>query len=220
LLHALIDLIPESLLDRSGSVFYSGKKAFTGTKPIYVLGLNPGGDPLEMSDETIGLHIDQMLQQKPDDWCAYRDESWGNAPKGTWRMQPRVLHFLSGLGLNPGEVPASNIIFVRSRNGRDLAGEFDALAAGCWPFHERVIAGLGIKSIVCFSRSASSWIRGRLNATREVGEFIENNGRRWRSTAYSNKQGITIFTLPHPSVADWACPVTDPTGFVRQTMGM
>ena len=54
MIETLTGLIPEDLLDRSGSVFYSGKDAFSGTKPIYLLGLNPGGDPQEMSEEPFG----------------------------------------------------------------------------------------------------------------------------------------------------------------------
>jgi len=36
-------LIPDSLLERSGKGFYSGRTAFENTSKLYVLGLNPGG---------------------------------------------------------------------------------------------------------------------------------------------------------------------------------
>lgn len=36
-------LIPEDLLQKSGSVFYSGIKAWRSPAPLYVLGVNPGG---------------------------------------------------------------------------------------------------------------------------------------------------------------------------------
>ena len=219
MIETLTGLIPEDLLDRSGSVFYSGKDAFSGTKPIYLLGLNPGGDPQEMSEETIRLHIEHVLHEKANNWCAYRDESWGNAPIGTWRMQPRVIHLLSRLGLEPGDIPASNIIFVRSRRAREIAETRNAMAAVCWPFHLKVIDDLKIKSIVCFGQDAGWWVRRQLKAIRKVGEFVEQNKRRWSSTAFTSDEGRTVVTLPHPSIADWTSPPSDPTEFVREAIG-
>lgn len=40
-----VEIIPKDLLDKSGSVFYSGRDAFSGTKNLYLMGLNPGGSP-------------------------------------------------------------------------------------------------------------------------------------------------------------------------------
>ena len=37
--------IPRKLCDESGSMFYSGRAAFSGPGPLYILGLNPGGNP-------------------------------------------------------------------------------------------------------------------------------------------------------------------------------
>lgn len=218
MIETLSELVPRDLLDRSGSVFYSGKDAFSGAKQIYLLGLNPGGDPQEMSEETIRLHIKHVLHDKPNNWCAYRDESWGNAPKGTWRMQPRVIHLLSMLGFEPGEVPASNVIFVRSRRAREIAEARNALAAACWPFHLKVINDLQIKSIICFGREAGWWVRAQLKAIRKVGEFVEQNKRRWLSTAFRSNEGKIVITLPHPSIADWTSPASDPSGFVREAI--
>jgi len=39
--------IPAALLPRSGKVFYAGRAAFAAPHPLYVLGVNPGGDPSE-----------------------------------------------------------------------------------------------------------------------------------------------------------------------------
>lgn len=35
-------LIPESLQGESGKAFYSGRDAFGGAAPLYIIGLNPG----------------------------------------------------------------------------------------------------------------------------------------------------------------------------------
>jgi hypothetical protein len=48
-----IKYIPEEINKLSGAVFYSGKKAFTGNKTLYILGLNPGGCPINQKEDTI-----------------------------------------------------------------------------------------------------------------------------------------------------------------------
>lgn len=44
-------LVPAELWFRSGAVFYSGRAAFSRPSPIYLLGINPGGDPNEIVDQ-------------------------------------------------------------------------------------------------------------------------------------------------------------------------
>jgi hypothetical protein len=117
-----LDRLPPSLLARSGSVFYSGREAFSARSRLYLLGLNPGGNPLRQADETIARHIG-AYRERSDTWSEYRDESWCQAPPGTWGMQPRVLHMLDRLGLDPRYTPASNVVFARTRNEMSLQAE-------------------------------------------------------------------------------------------------
>jgi hypothetical protein len=49
-IRSAVDDLPSAVLRRSGSIFYSGKEAFVGRKPLYVLGLNPGGIPRRGTD--------------------------------------------------------------------------------------------------------------------------------------------------------------------------
>jgi hypothetical protein len=158
--------IPTDLLGVSGSVFYSGRKAFRSTPPLYILGINPGGSPERQANETIAWHTRRVLELEPSDWSAYRDESWRNAPPGTWGMQPRVLHMMRQVGLGPGEVPASNVVFVRSQREADLGSEFGRLADACWPFHEMVIAQLQPQVVLCFGGTAGAYVRRKLEATK------------------------------------------------------
>jgi len=75
-----LDRLPSSIGQRSGSVFYTGRSAFERSSDLYILGLNPGGDPYLQSDETVAADIQQFRTQAAD-WSAYRDESWqGKAP--------------------------------------------------------------------------------------------------------------------------------------------
>jgi hypothetical protein len=182
-----------------------------------MLGLNPGGDPANKSAETIRWHTNKVLHEA-DNWSAYRDESWEGAEPGTCRMQPRILHILNALELDPGVVPASNIIFLRSRREDSLDGNLKELAEACWPFHNRVIKELNVKTVLCFGGTAGKWVRNHLNAHTIVDEFVEQNNRRWRSTYFCNNSGINVVVAAHPSIADWSCPATDPSNLVRQSM--
>lgn len=208
-------LIPETLLTRSGSVFYSGRRAFASRSKLYILGVNPGGDPKRQAKETVSWHTNKVLSVEPHDWSAYRDESWEGSSPGTRGMQPRVLHLLRRLELEPGEVPASNMVFLRSRRENQLKGNLRQLAEECWPFHQSVIENLGTHVILCFGQSAGNWACNRLNAQTQVGEFVEDNNRRWRSRVFRNANGFTVVVATHPSIADWTAPATDPTELVR-----
>lgn len=46
-------LIPDVLRKESGSVFYSGRAAFAGSPKVYVLGANPGGDPIGLTSRFV-----------------------------------------------------------------------------------------------------------------------------------------------------------------------
>lgn len=215
---AFAERIPAALGPRSGKAFYSGRRAFSAPARLYVLGLNPGGDPESHSAETVESHTRDVLNSRPDDWSAYRDESWKGAAPGTYGMAPRVLHLFACLDLRPGEVPCSNLIFVRSSRERDIEDEFESLAQACWPFHEFVVEQLQPRAILCFGGRAGNYVREKLNADELVGEFVEDNNRRWRSRSFIGRNGVKVVVATHPSIADWTRRETDPTPLVRQTL--
>jgi hypothetical protein len=212
-----IGLIPSSLHSCSGKVFYSGRLAFNSNSDLYLLGLNPGGSPEALALETLAGHSKMVLNRLPDNWSAYRDESWEGTPPGTYRMQPRVLHMLNCLGLDAGLVPASNLIFVRSEREAQLA-DSEKLAMSCWQFHKAVIERLGVKVVVCFGATAGSWVCRQLNVTSCVDSFVEQNQRRWTSRTFKNPSGVAVIVATHPSIADWTNANTDPTPLVRKVL--
>lgn len=210
--------IPPPLLSRSGKVFYSGRDAFSARSALYVLGVNPGGAPTTHDTETIGSHTADVLNSFAADWSAYRDESWEGAAPGTYGMAPRVLHLFAELGISPGSVPCSNLVFVRSSREGDIKKEMSSLADLCWPFHAYAIATLQPKVVLCFGKTAGNYVRQKLGANTLTAEFIEKNNRRWRSQAFTNLHGIAVIVATHPSVADWTVSNTDPTPLVRQAL--
>jgi hypothetical protein len=210
--------IPTQLRNLSGSVFYSGRNAFRSMAPLYVLGLNPGGDPEARPNETVAWHTNKVLEAVPNDWSAYRDESWRQAPPGTSGMQPRVLHMFRQLGLAAGDVPASNVVFVRSKREAALKGKFLELADACWAFHEMALDLLKPRAILCFGGTAGAYVRNRLGAVRKVQEFVETNNRRWRTTCFASRNGSFVVVATHPSIADWTAPSSDPSGLVKRAL--
>lgn len=217
MLEILYELIPKHLLPMSGSVFYSGRNAFTGQKDIYILGLNPGGDPGNPEEDTVGSHALSVINDKPDDWSEYRDESWQGKPPGTFGMQPRVLHLLRNLNLSPGQVPASNLVFFRSTSA-DKVNKYHM--DECWPFHEYAIEKLKPKAILCFGKSAGAFVRIRLGANKHIAQFIEKNYRKWPSCAYTSPSGIKVIELTHPSRAKWDSEAADPSEMVKRVLNI
>jgi hypothetical protein len=210
-------LIPTSLLRESGKVFYSGRKAYSSAARLYVLGVNPGGDPANHAAETVGEHTRQVLHDLPADWSAYRDDVWEGARPGTHGMAPRVLHLFKTLGLEPGSIPASNLFFVRSRREEHIKGRQRELSDLCWPFHARVLEELKPRAVLCLGATAGGYVRRRLGANRVVAHFVEQNDRRWKSQVFDGARGIRVIVATHPSIADW-CASSDPTGLVRDAI--
>jgi hypothetical protein len=214
----LIERIPTTLISRSGAVFYSGRDSFTRLSPIYILGLNPGGDPVLQSAETIAANISEWLHEWPARRSAYVDERWRNMEAGTCGMQPRVTYLLHALGQDPQMVPSSNVVFVRTATERELEAEKRVLLDTCWQFHEAVIDSLSVRMVICFGQTAGAWVRERLSASELAGAFREKNKRGWTNQVHANSSGLLIATLTHPSRADWRNPAADPSPMLKRLL--
>lgn len=211
-----VELLPETWLDRAGSVFFSGRRAFEEPCGLYLLGLNPAGDPA--GEHMIRGNVESVLREGPENWSAWRDERWGGKEPGRNFRQRRVLHLFERVGLDPGEVPAREVIFLRSTKWRIDLGDLEPLAQRCWPFHQAVIETLGVRVVVCLGKAAGNLVRQRLDAHDMVDEFVEDNRRRWKSTVHTNAQGLAVATLAHPSQVAWTAPASDPTGLVERSL--
>ena len=217
LAQALVSLVPNHILAESGSVFYSGRSAFQRPSRLYLLGLNPGGSPLEQQEETIKRDLADWFTL-PEHWSAYQDESWQGRPPGTCGMQPRVLHMFSRLGVDSRDVPASNVIFVRSSTEATLQGAKGEMLPACWRVHQRVIDELGVEVLVCFGGTAGRWVREMIGANRLIDQFAEANARGWRSTVHQDNSGKKVVTVTHPGRADWRNPDADPSEMVIRAL--
>ena len=225
-----ISVIPEHLLNVSGVVPYSGREAFIKPQaPVYFLSLNPGGKPRGTPDgeetyqgsvhETIGESIKRAWGPgTPPLMSNYLDISWSGHAPGTKPFQRRMRHLFEGLGFNLRLIPASNLIFPRSRRKATLEIDFHKTVEECWPFHQTVIDRLGIKTIIAAGSDVGINVRKKLGANSEIAVWEEANDRRWKFRAHENGEGIRVLTLTHPSIADWTTKETDPTEFVQTFM--
>ena len=208
----------------SGHLIYTGRDAWTGPSPLYLIGVNPGGDP-DVIRETVTSSTERILRREAANWSAYRDDRWTHPSGGTRppesRLCSRTCCICSARWVSdPGTVPASNLVFVRSRAEGDIPGQqMRALAEACWPFHRGVIDRLGIRVVVCFGGTAGDFVRANAGARHEVDRFVEANGRGWTSRTYRGRSGVKVVQVTHPSRAMWLNPATDVSPLIGRALG-
>ncbi|MCI4665901.1 MAG: uracil-DNA glycosylase family protein [Neomegalonema sp.] len=206
------ELIPASLLDVSGKAYYS--RAFDRPSSVYLLGANPGGDPSE-ERETVREHTAKFLQST-EPRNEHLDDAW--KPSGPTPLQRRMRHLGERCDLDLRAVPTSNLVFQRTRKLADLGGLRPA-ADPCWPFHQAVIAQLGVRVVICLGGEVGEYVARRMGADRVVDEFTETHARRsWRSWARANGDGAFVISLTHPGRADWTAPESDPSPMVARIL--
>ena len=157
----LVRRIPAELHAASGKAFHSGRRAFSGNRDLYVLGLNPGGDPADRSETVAGNA--EMVRSGDETWSALLDQSWGGHPPGHAPLQRQLRSLLSRLGLDPREVPFSDAIFARTRQASQIEDR-ERLMELCWPFHLAVIQGLRVRVVLCLYKPVAEFVRKKLGA--------------------------------------------------------
>jgi hypothetical protein len=202
------------ILTLSGHVLYSSADTLR-PGDVYLLGHNPGGSPEHQVEATAGSSLEALPAKTLNN---YFDEAWTMASGrsfavGAAPLQRRVKWLLEALGLEPRNVAASNMVFVRSV---DAAGSrFEELARLCWPVHEQIISYVRPRALVVFGNSSSSpygYLRALLGA--ECSEVSIDSGHSpWRCRSFTGRNGIVVIGLPHLSrynvigksaVVDWA----------------
>ena len=214
------EFIPESMRHLNGRVFYSGREAFSSPSRLYVLGINPGGDPKRHQADTVRCHTKWVMDCAPCNWSAYRDEQWQGSSPGEGGIQPSLLHLFRVVGLDPGTVPASNIVFARSSEISQYSGDLDVDARECWAFHQEVIDRLSVEVVVVVGKSKGAFVRERLKTNRAVKCWTDKNRQPWKSTWYRNTGSLSAVVLAHPTRGhQWTRTASDPTGLLLEALG-
>lgn len=145
-----------SLANTPGKVLYSSA-ATLDPFPIYFLGTNPGGT----LPNTMAQSMDDIAKGSNE----YLDYSWEGRPPGQAKLQKQVTRFLSGLGFEPRNVPASNIVMTRS-TGITTHDDMDDHARRCWPLHQIILESVQPRAILAFGsgmeKSAFAYLRSFL----------------------------------------------------------
>lgn len=181
------------IADRSGRVLYSAA-ATLQPAPLYLLGLNPGGDPARQT-ETVG----DALRALPDRTAnAYLDESWKGCEPGQAPIQRRVHWLLHELGCETQQVCASNLIFVRSRSASGCG--YPVTADLCWPVHEAILRIVQPRLILAFGNSGVSpfgYLHSRFRPERV--EAVAAGHGNWRCLGFTLPNETRVVGVPHLS---------------------
>lgn len=218
-LEAFARLVPESLLDCSGEVFYSGRAAFSGSRPVYLLGYNPGSNPDADRPpgeelDTVRSSIEKACSRNAERFSLYYQEWEKDRPKD---MQRSIKHFFLDSGLCPKLTPSSNCVFVRSPNVRAIpSAKRHQLEDACWPFHKAVIDELGVTAILCMGRDAFKALQRRFQDASLIDE--QPWSARQAHRAYRTARGMRLFQLVHPSYGHWQSPKYNPAPLVRRVL--
>ena len=181
-----------ALADTPGKVLYSSA-ATLDPFPIYFLGTNPGG--------ALPSTLAQSLDDVSSGLNEYLDYSWEGRPPGQAKLQKQVTRFLSGLGFEPRDVPASNIVMTRS-TAITTHHDMDCDARRCWPLHQIILESVQPRTILAFGsgleKSAFAYLRAFLKPDKVESIPAEQPGFTCHAFKASlGARSINVVVVPH-----------------------
>lgn len=190
----------KEILSCSGSILYSSADTLKQNGPVYLLGINPGGNPETHKDDTIEKSLDELPAKKDNNYLD--DKDWNSD------LQSRVCWLLENLGLETREVCASNLIFKRSQSKEDIEPKFNEYADICWPVHDKILKMVNPKLIIAVGnewnnpensyKSSYGYLRDKLGCNDEkVCDAGQSPTYKWKS--FKSNSGIVVVGLPHLS---------------------
>lgn len=193
----IVKTLDPELTKRSGRVLYSAATSLRKGR-VYVLGLNPGGDP-NWFDGRIRDNIFPINEEN-----AYLDESWGGRQPGEHPLQKRISFLVEEqLGLNIRRVCASNLIFVRSQSAAKLS-DFKKTADLCWPAHEAILNIVRPEALIVFGNSYNSpfsYLIEKVENIKWAKDFPSGHGN-WNCRLFEGElvgRHVYVIGLPHLS---------------------
>ncbi len=190
------------ILDQSGHVLYSSA-ATLRRGPLYIIGHNPGGLPERRGTDTVRTSLEELPQKTINN---YLDEQWITVrgrmrDAGQAALQRHVVWLLEHLGLSPREVPASNLLFNRSRGV--ASSSYNENVELCWKVHEQILNIVRPHGLIVFGNSGKSPYSFLHSRFGYMPELIHPSGHHtWRCRAFTSPGGLRIIGLPHLSRYD------------------
>lgn len=192
------------VLHLSGNILYSAASTLRPGR-VYLLGLNPGGDPAR--HESIGAMLDALSARTTN---AYVDECWERRSQaGEAPLQRRVQWLARELGIDVRTICAANLIFRRTKAAADI--DFPVWADLCWPVHDAILQIVRPALIISIGNSrvsAYAYVRQKWGGRSEH-RFPAGHGS-WQCRAFRSGT-TTVVGLHlsryaadrHPAVALW-----------------
>jgi hypothetical protein len=202
------------VLNEKGGLVYS---AFATIRAgdVYVMGLNPGGDPAA-NGMTIGKSLNDLPDQEGNDYL----DKWNNHAPGQAPLQKRMAYILNDvLEVGLEQTFATNLIFRNTRSARDLnLGKEGALY---WPVHQTFMRIVQPRLILAFGNSSVSpyaYIHNRCRDDRSITKAEESQPAghgKWRIKRFRAEfdgRATSVVGLPHlsrydptgkPEVVEW-----------------
>ena len=181
------------ILGKSGELLLSGAETLT-KGPVYLLGHNPGGSPANKRLSTVRKSIRELSKKKHN---SYLDSVW---PSGD-TLQVRVIWLLAALGFHPRKVPASNLIFVRSKAA--AGSRMETYADICWEIHEKILMIVKPGLVLVYGnseRSPYTYLRRKFDYPREQRKRAGHG--EWECRSFVVPGRFRVVGLPHLSRYD------------------
>lgn len=214
--------MPSKLYCKPGAVLVSGANTLTAG-PVYVLGLNPGGDPVRIPRPIIESVAppDGTSSYTHDCWqpkcseaqpCSHLDSEGLIKRQFLVRHQRNMIALCATLGATPQTLFSANAVFARStakatlreQTGLSLAEWWSA----CWPVHQQFLAIVRPRLIVTLGYGMASSAFGLLHSQSDFRSPapVVDEGRRsgWTFDALLTLSGrdtlsTRVVGVPHPS---------------------
>ena len=139
--------------------------------------------------------------------------------RGTWRVAASGARAFTQRGPRgrPGQGRSAQPAASASQgtSAKAAAKQRAALTEVCWPVHEKALALIKPRSVICFGAGTADQLLKRLPAHRLVATFTEDNTRGSASRAYRVEGGLLVFALSNPAASNWDNPDCDPAPKMR-----
>ncbi len=180
------------ILDLSGQVLYSGASTLRKGE-VYLLGLNPGGDPNSRTLMTIDQSLADLLS--PDNERREKNSYMVPWPASN-TLRLRIVWLLQSLGFQVPDVAASNLIFPRSKD--ETTCRYDCFANTCWAVHERIIDVVRPRVVLTYGSTPYRFLSERFGRTGEV-TMLAGHGT-WECRAFDVPGRFHVVGVPHMSL--------------------
>ena len=191
----VIEAIP-NLLKQSGAVLYSSYCTLK-EDDFYILGFNPGGDPLSMKDATILSDLESEKKYDPN-YSEYY-EKWSDSEEPLQKNIKLIVEDI--LTRKVESICSSNLLFIRSQ-GENAIPNWQDIANKCWQVHQFLIYKIILpKVIISFGIRTFDFLMEKLSYDR--GFFFPAKHGNWKIKAFVTNAGprgsLTVIGFPHLS---------------------